>query len=205
MNTDCPWHKNHPYKSVFICVYMLSAGIVGLPNVGKSTLFQCGHAHAQGAGGELSVLHDRSERRRRDRARSASGKDSPRFRTRKKSRRRRSSLSISPDWSKARAPAKDSVISSSVTFAKSTRLCRSCVVLKIRTFIMSARRIDPIRDIEVINTELVLADLASLQKRRDRLQKQVRAGEKSGKHRKCDHRKTVAASRSREAGDHAPS
>ena len=31
--------------------------------------------------------------------------------------------------------------------------------------------IDPIRDIEVINTELVLADLASLQKRRDRLQK----------------------------------
>src|SRR4029450_13236796 len=28
--------------------------------------------------------------------------------------------------------------------------------------------IDPIRDIEVINTELVLADLASLQKRRDR-------------------------------------
>jgi GTP-binding protein YchF len=41
--------------------------------------------------------------------------------------------------------------------------------------------IDPIRDIEVINTELVLADLASLQKRRDRLQKEVRAGEKSAK------------------------
>ena len=39
--------------------------------------------------------------------------------------------------------------------------------------------IDPIRDIEVINTELVLADLASLQKRRDRLQKQVHAGEKT--------------------------
>ena len=41
--------------------------------------------------------------------------------------------------------------------------------------------IDPIRDIEVINTELVLADLASLQKRRDRLQKEVRAGEKNAK------------------------
>jgi ribosome-binding ATPase len=41
--------------------------------------------------------------------------------------------------------------------------------------------IDPIRDIEVINTELVLADLASLQKRRDRLQKEVRAGLKSAK------------------------
>ena len=41
--------------------------------------------------------------------------------------------------------------------------------------------IDPIRDIEVINTELVLADLAAMQKRRDRLQKEVRAGEKSAK------------------------
>src|ERR1051325_878788 len=39
--------------------------------------------------------------------------------------------------------------------------------------------IDPVRDIEVINTELVLADLASLQKRRDRMQKQVHAGEKA--------------------------
>src|SRR5437763_8335498 len=41
--------------------------------------------------------------------------------------------------------------------------------------------IDPVRDIEVINTELVLADLASLQKRRDRLQKEVRAGDKAAK------------------------
>ena len=41
--------------------------------------------------------------------------------------------------------------------------------------------VDPIRDIEVINTELVLADLASLQKRRDRLQKQVHAGDKVAK------------------------
>src|SRR6266481_2342414 len=41
--------------------------------------------------------------------------------------------------------------------------------------------IDPIRDIELINTELVLADLATLQKRHDRLQKEVRAGEKSAK------------------------
>ena len=39
--------------------------------------------------------------------------------------------------------------------------------------------IDPVRDIEVINTELVLADLASLQKRRDRMQKQLHAGDKA--------------------------
>ena len=41
--------------------------------------------------------------------------------------------------------------------------------------------IDPVRDIEVINTELVLADLASIQKRHDRLQKEVRAGSKTAK------------------------
>jgi len=41
--------------------------------------------------------------------------------------------------------------------------------------------IDPIRDIEVVNTELVLADLGSLQKRHDRLQKEVRAGDKAAK------------------------
>jgi ribosome-binding ATPase len=41
--------------------------------------------------------------------------------------------------------------------------------------------IDPIRDIEIINTELVLADLASLQKKHDRLQKEVRSGDKTAK------------------------
>ncbi len=41
--------------------------------------------------------------------------------------------------------------------------------------------IDPVRDIEVINTELMLADLTSLQRRRDRLQKEVRAGDKTAK------------------------
>jgi ribosome-binding ATPase len=44
-----------------------------------------------------------------------------------------------------------------------------------------AATIDPIRDIEIINTELALADLASLQKRHDRLQKEVRAGDKAAK------------------------
>src|SRR5438105_10047423 len=41
--------------------------------------------------------------------------------------------------------------------------------------------IDPVRDIEVITTELVLADLAALQKRRDRVQKGARAGDKTAK------------------------
>src|SRR5450432_4445997 len=38
--------------------------------------------------------------------------------------------------------------------------------------------VDPIRDIEVINTELILADLDSIQKRRLRQQKQAKGGDK---------------------------
>ena len=41
--------------------------------------------------------------------------------------------------------------------------------------------VDPVRDIEVINTELILADLASIQKRGERLQKAARAGDKVAK------------------------
>ena len=39
--------------------------------------------------------------------------------------------------------------------------------------------VDPVRDIEVINTELILADLASAQKRQERNTKSARAGDKT--------------------------
>jgi len=41
--------------------------------------------------------------------------------------------------------------------------------------------VDPVRDIEVVTTELVLADLAAVQKRADRLVKSVRSGDKAAK------------------------
>src|ERR1700759_3198356 len=41
--------------------------------------------------------------------------------------------------------------------------------------------VDPVRDIEVINTELILADMTSLQKQADRLKKAVRSGDKEAK------------------------
>ncbi len=41
--------------------------------------------------------------------------------------------------------------------------------------------IDPVRDIEVINTELILADMASVSKRLERVAKLVRAGDKQAK------------------------
>src|SRR5213075_2290308 len=39
--------------------------------------------------------------------------------------------------------------------------------------------VDPVRDIEIINTELMLADLETVQRRRDRVQKDVKRGDKS--------------------------
>ena len=41
--------------------------------------------------------------------------------------------------------------------------------------------VDPVRDIEVINTELILADLASVKKRAERSQKGARSGDKAAK------------------------
>jgi hypothetical protein len=44
-----------------------------------------------------------------------------------------------------------------------------------------AGEIDPVRDIEVINTELILADIGALKKRADRCQKGARSGDKVAK------------------------
>ncbi len=44
-----------------------------------------------------------------------------------------------------------------------------------------AGSVDPVRDIEVINTELILADMASLSKQKNRLEKSARSGDKQAK------------------------
>ena len=41
--------------------------------------------------------------------------------------------------------------------------------------------VDPVRDIEIINTELILADLAAVQKRKDRQAKAAKTGDKAAK------------------------
>jgi GTP-binding protein YchF len=42
-------------------------------------------------------------------------------------------------------------------------------------------KVDPLRDIEVVNTELILADLAGLEKRKDRNEKKAKSGDKDAK------------------------
>ena len=42
-----------------------------------------------------------------------------------------------------------------------------------------ANSVDPVRDIEIINTELILADLDSVRKRREKLQKDIKRGDKA--------------------------
>ena len=49
----------------------------------------------------------------------------------------------------------------------------------MRTCTTSSGTVDPVRDIEVINTELMLADLDSVKKRRERLAKDIKRGDKA--------------------------
>jgi ribosome-binding ATPase len=159
---------------------MLSAGIVGLPNVGKSTLFN-------------AVT----------RTRKAEAANYP-FCTIEPNQ----GIVSVPD-SRLEALAKLSkssrIIPAAIEFVDIAGLVKGAskgeglgnqflshirevdaVVQVVRCFQSSdihhvGGSIDPIRDIEVINTELLLADLGSLQKRSERLQKQIRTGDKQAK------------------------
>ena len=130
-------------------------------------------------GGELSVLHDRSERRRRAGARSAAASARGDRAARRRSCRRRSSSSTSRAWSPAHRRAKASATSSSRTSARSMRSRTSCAASRTTTSCTSPARSIRSSDIDVIDTELALADLDTRRAGRcERAAKAAKGGDK---------------------------
>ncbi len=163
---------------------MLKAGIVGLPNVGKSTLFNAVTRTRKAAAenypfctidpnvGVVTVPEPRLD---------TAGPNC------------QNQHVIIPaaiefvdiaGLVKGAARAKASATNSSAISAKWTPSCRSCAALKTQTSTTSPAGIDPVRDIEIVNTELVLADLENVKKRREKIAKDVKRGDKARRYRR---------------------
>ncbi len=159
---------------------MLSAGIVGLPNVGKSTLFNAvtRSRKAQAANYPFCTI---------DPNLGVVTVPDPRLEVLSKLSRSQKLIPAAIEFVDIAGLVKGASAGEGLgnQFLSHVREVNA-IVQVVRCFENGdihhvSGTIDPIRDIEVINTELALADLASLQKRRDRLQKEVRAGSKSAK------------------------
>ena len=159
---------------------MLSAGIVGLPNVGKSTLFNAvtRTRKAQAANYPFCTI---------DPNLGVVTVPDPRLETLAKLSHSQKTVAAAIEFVDIAGLVKGASSGEGLgnQFLSHIREVNA-IVQVVRCFENAdihhvSGTIDPIRDIEVINTELVLADLASLQKRHDRLQKEVRAGSKAAK------------------------
>ena len=156
-------------------------GIVGLPNVGKSTLFNAltQTAAAQAANypfctiepnvGEVAVPDPRLEKLAELAKSAGDHADAAVVR-----RHRRA-------WCAAPRRAKGSATSFSPTSAKSTPSRMWCAASTTATSTHVEGRIDPIADIDTVETELMLADLESLERRIDALEKNAKGNDEEAK------------------------
>ncbi len=156
-------------------------GIVGLPNVGKSTLFNAltETAAAQAANYPFCTIEPNVGRVAvPDRAAGPRSRRSP---SRPRRSRPRSSSSTSPGSCAARRRAKASATSSSRNIREVDAIVHVLRCFEGGDVTHVEGRVDPIADAETVETELMLADLDSLETRVPNLVKKAQQGDKEAK------------------------